>query len=103
MNHPSILIFHVLLTTLIVLVGQKPAVGAEPDEVTGQVLDAAGKPVEGVSVSPYWFSEEGRWTTRTGTRTDAEGKFSYKTRYASGRLMTFDATQEHGAVMKVDV
>jgi hypothetical protein len=66
------------------------------------VLDAAGKPVQGVKVSPFWISEEGRWTTRTGTRTDAEGKFSYKTRYASGRLLTFDATQEHGAVVKVD-
>lgn len=94
--------FSRVLFAFALLLGFATADGAEPDEITGQVLDAAGKPVEGVSVSPYWISEEGHWTTRTGTRTDADGKFSYKTQYASGRLMTFDTTQEHGAVVKVD-
>ena len=85
-----------------VLLFEFAADGAEPDEITGEVIDAESKPVTGVKVSPFWISEEGRWTTRTGTRTDAEGEFSFKTRYVSGRLMTFDATQEHGAVVKVD-
>lgn len=84
------------------LLGFASSDGAEPDEITGQVLDAAGKPVAGIKVSPSWISEEGRWTTRTGTRTDAEGRFAYKLRYASGRLMAFDATQEHGAVVQVN-
>jgi hypothetical protein len=102
MNQTSTLILPVLFTTLVFLVGQKPAGCAEPGDITGQVLDTAGKPVAGIKVSQSWIAEDGRWTTRTGTRTDAGGRFSYKTQYAGGRLMTFDATQEHGAVVTFD-
>ena len=94
--------FHWVFVGFLLLPGFAAADGADPEEVTGQVLDAAGEPVEGITVAPYWISEEGRWTTRTGKRTDAEGKFLFQARYVSGRLMTLDATQKRGAIVSFD-
>ena len=94
----------VVILLLLGIVAGPPAKGADPIEITGQVLDAAGKPAAGLRVSSGWISEEGRWMTRKGTRTDAEGNFSFQTRLSSRArsLMAFDATQEHGAVVTLD-
>lgn len=92
-----------IITTVSLILGLPTAKAAEPGEINGQVLDAAGKPVAGVKVSPYWLSDHGRWTTRTGRGTDAEGKFSFELGHVGGRLMTLDETQEHGAIATLDV
>ena len=88
-----------LLAALVLLAGA-PAEAADPIEITGQLLDAEGKPAADIEVATYWIAKDGRWGARQGVRTDAEGNFSMKVRLSSRArsVMALDATQAHGAV-----
>ena len=94
----------VALLILLVLVAGPLAEGADPVEVTGQVLDAAGKPLQGAEVAVGWTSDGDRWKARKSVRTDAEGTFSFEHRFFSRAhsLMVFDESQEHGAIVTLD-
>jgi hypothetical protein len=52
------------------------AVAQELHSVTGQVLDAAGKPVVGADVATFWGSDKGKMAPFNGAVTDKEGNFS---------------------------
>jgi len=96
----------ILATALILLAGPLSA-SAERVDITGQVLDEAGKPVAEVVLSTYWLSENGRWVTRKGTRTDAEGNFALREwlpppTKRPGALLVLDATQERGVLVKLN-
>ncbi len=92
-----------LLIALFALVGQV-AEGADPVEVTGQVLDAAGEPAPGIEVATYWIAKDGRLDARQGVRTDAEGNFALKVRLSSRArtLMALDESRDHGALATLD-
>jgi len=95
-----------LLVAVCLLVGPAAhaAHAADDQEVTGQVLDAAGKPLQGAEVAVGWRSAGDRWKARKSVRTDAEGRFVFQHRFFSRphSLMAFDESQEHGAIVTLD-
>ena len=92
------------LLSALLLLGASLAEGADPIEVTGRVLDAAGEPVANIEVATYWISKNGRWEAQRGVRTDAEGKFALKERLSARArsLMALDDGQVRGAIAKLD-
>jgi hypothetical protein len=52
-----------------------------PQQVRGQVLDAAGKPVAGAEVATFWNAQGDRMQAYQAARTDAAGKFTLKAQF----------------------
>ncbi len=89
-----------LLPLILLLLPSSPVLGAEPLEVTGQVLGSDGEGIPGIDVASYWTSAEGRWKARGGVKTDDEGRFTLKARLSrrARSLMALDASQEQGGL-----
>jgi hypothetical protein len=78
-----------------------------PVKVTGKVLDAAGKPVEGAAVASFWVMPRGDAKAPAlpieGVKTAADGSFAIEVR-TYGRdaaLMAMDRDQKAGAMATV--
>jgi hypothetical protein len=75
-----------------------------PKEITGQVVDADGKPVEGVLVASRWKAGQTLEPAAESFKSGAEGKFTCK--LTIGRrpaaLMAIDAEQKVGGVVVID-
>jgi peroxiredoxin len=97
----------------------------EPKKVSGRVLDHAGQPAVGASVSAFWGANgldweqfdaipdaqfEKRWRNEGKMEpwgafrvvTDAEGRFSIPAPERTKTLMAYDRERKHGAVLVFD-
>lgn len=71
-------------------------------KIVGRVVDAAGKPVAGAEVAPFWDVPEdgGKQHGYDSAKTDAEGRFTVKVDFyqANAAIMALDAGKKAGAV-----
>lgn len=88
-----------IIAVLVLLV---PPVARAQEEVkiTGQVVDAADKPVSGVEVANYWHNQNGKTTTYKGATTNGEGRFTLAiTFYGRNQaLLALDKQRKSGAL-----
>ena len=70
-------------------------------ELTGQVLDADGKPVAGAEVASFWQGEDERMKAFHSATTGPDGRFTFETSHYDSRIpvLAFDAEQQHGALL----
>ena len=66
--------------------------------ITGQVLDADGKPVVGADVAISWSADTGKMHPFNGVQTDKEGKFSLGQNAFGQAIMVLDKERKTGAV-----
>jgi hypothetical protein len=88
------------------IVGLLPMAARAQEEVkvTGRVVDAAGKPVAGVGVAPFWSFEKEKRTPFRGATTNDEGRFTVAlTFYGRGEaLFTLDKDRKTGGLIIVE-
>ena len=65
--------------------------------ITGQVVDAEGKPVVGADVAISWSADTGKMHPFNGVQTDKEGKFSLQNAFAQA-ILVLDKERKTGAV-----
>ncbi|HTU92687.1 MAG TPA: hypothetical protein VMF69_21580 [Gemmataceae bacterium] len=86
-----------------VILGLAPmAICAQEEiKVTGQVVDAAGKPVAGVEVSRFWLVENGKMKPHKGATTNAEGRFALPITFygRSEALLALDKDRKMGGLI----
>lgn len=71
----------------------------EKQSITGQVLDADGKPVVGADVAISWSADTAKMHPFNGVQTDKEGRFSLPSQNAFGpAIMVLDKERKTGAV-----
>lgn len=76
----------------------------EEVKVTGQVVDAAGKPVAGIDVSAWWYIDNGKMNSHKGATTNEEGRFT-RTEAFYGRslgLLALDKKRKAGGLLILD-
>ncbi len=88
----------VALTLLVSLTAQ----AQEQVQVTGRVVDAAGKPVAGVEVATLWNASGDRMTAYKGATTDAEGRFTLKTYAGRDVLIALDKERKRGGLVLLE-
>jgi hypothetical protein len=80
------------------------AMAQEPQKVTGQVVDAAGKPVVGADVATFWGADKGKMAPFNGVSTDKEGKFSLSMQLYGFRqaVLAMDKERKTGGLIVVE-
>jgi len=69
----------------------------EQHKITGQVIDADGKPVVGADVATSWSADAGKMHPFNGVQTDKDGKFSLPVEGAFGNaVMVLDKERKTG-------
>jgi hypothetical protein len=74
----------------------------EQVNVTGRVVDAAGKPVASVDVATLWDAANDRMTPYKGTTTDAEGRFTLKAHPGLEALVALDKDRKSGGLVPLE-
>jgi len=80
------------------------------DQVSGTVVDAAGRPVAAARVADFWTSAgddqnaQGSMHPFNMTETDAEGRFTITLQFYGrpSALLAIDAAQQHGGIAVID-
>jgi hypothetical protein len=91
----------VLLALLAWLVAQGAARAGEGVKVSGQVVDAGGKPVAGAEVATTWLAEGDRMRPMEEIKTDGEGRFQIALREVPQALMAIASDGRRGGVVVV--
>jgi len=92
--------------TMLVLGSALTAEASTIVRVTGQVVDAAGKPVAGARVGGYWISEQGGpLKSERPAVSGADGRFSLEIELFrfDQALMAFDPTGQLGGVATIGI
>jgi hypothetical protein len=91
-----------LLLAICLLIAPAPA--QDVRTITGQVLDAAGKPVADADVAGSWLVRNGEMAPVEGVKTDADGKFSMKLPFfaADRTLLAIAKDRKIGALTFVE-
>jgi hypothetical protein len=77
---------------------------ADKVRVTGRVVDAEGRPVDGAEVSRHWYGDDSALKGLTPTVTDRDGRFTAEVDFFGEGpqvLLAYDARREHGGVVAV--
>jgi hypothetical protein len=89
-----------------VIIGLLPitARAQEDIKVTGRVVDAAGKPVAGIEVAPFWNTDKAKITPYRGTTTNAQGHFAVPMAfYGRGQaLLAMDRDRKTGGLIVLE-
>jgi hypothetical protein len=78
------------------LLGALAAHAQEEVNVTGRVVDPAGKPAAGIEVATLWNAADDRMVPYKGVTTDAEGRFTLKAHYGMEVVLALDKERKTG-------
>src|SRR6516162_1884110 len=82
------------ITAGVLCLAASPAWAQQPQKVTGQVVDSAGKPVAEAEVATFWMADKGTIQPFNSVKTNAEGKYALDVQFYGRAQALFAADKD---------